>query len=228
MKPKNIYLVRHGESLGNIDKSVYTHTPDWKVSLTEKGKQQAIEAAEKLSAIILPDNAIISSYDIYDKVQVYCSPWFRTRQTAAEYTKHPKNNMRVKYTEDPRLREQDWGNYQEKEVLKQLAKERDNYGTFFYRLPNGESGADVYDRISTFLETLHRNFDKVDFPQNVVIFSHGITIRIFLMRFFHWSVEEYENTKNIRNCEIVHMKLNGGGKYKLITELRKRSSNAKM
>ena len=42
--------------------------------------------------------------------------------------------------------------------------ERLRYGRFFYRFPNGESGADVYDRI-TILEThLIRDIDAGRFP----------------------------------------------------------------
>ena len=28
--PRRIILVRHGQSLGNVDETVFTHTPDWK------------------------------------------------------------------------------------------------------------------------------------------------------------------------------------------------------
>ncbi|KMZ65346.1 hypothetical protein ZOSMA_325G00040 [Zostera marina] len=33
------------------------------------------------------------------------------------------------------------------------------YGRFFYRFPNGESAADVYDRITGFRETLRADID---------------------------------------------------------------------
>ena len=49
MKPNFIYLIRHGESEGNVDNSVYTHTPDWKINLTKKGEEQATEAGIKLA-----------------------------------------------------------------------------------------------------------------------------------------------------------------------------------
>lgn len=212
MRPNNIFLVRHGESEGNIDKNVYSHTPDWKVNLTEKGKEQAEKAAVELLSKINKK-----------RVWIYSSPWYRARQTAAPFLEKAKaSSVEVIYNEDPRIREQDWGNYQEKEVLRLLAEERNNFGTFFYRLPNGESGADVYDRISTFMETIHRDFKKADFPDNMIIYSHGITMRVFLMRWFHWSVEEFELLRNPRNCDIIHMSLKLNNKYNLVTELRKR------
>ena len=32
--------------------------------------------------------------------------------------------------------------------------------------------------------------------------SHGLTIRIFCMRYLGWTVEEFDATDNPRNCEI--------------------------
>jgi broad specificity phosphatase PhoE len=71
---------------------------------------------------------------------------------------------------------------------------------------NGESGADVYDRVTTFLDTMYRDFEKNNYPENTLIVSHGLTIRLFLMRWFHWSVEEYESKHNPKNREIIVMK----------------------
>ena len=48
--------------------------------------------------------------------------------------------------EEPQLREQDFGNFQDVSGLQREKSERESYGRFFYRFPNGESGADVYDR----------------------------------------------------------------------------------
>ena len=39
-RPKRIILVRHGESVGNVDPSVYVTTPDSQISLTERGFAQ--------------------------------------------------------------------------------------------------------------------------------------------------------------------------------------------
>ena len=52
------------------------------------------------------------------------------------------------------------------------------------------SGADVYDRVSTFLETLYRDMEKGGCGQNAVIVSHGLFCRLFLTRYYHWSVSE--------------------------------------
>ena len=38
--------------------------------------------------------------------------------------------------------------------------------------------------------------------RSIVIIAHGLTMRLFKMRYFHLSVEEFENSRNPRNCEM--------------------------
>lgn len=238
MKPKRIFLVRHEESMGNVDPKVYESTPDWKIPLTDKGLRGAQKVSEKLfKKIGLREEITRTMHNntFSPRVAIYCSPWYRTRQTAAPFVKDLHEASKVTFTptghyshgytykEDPRLREQEWGNFKEEPWSGKIGRDRKRFGTFFYRMPFGESGADVFDRISTFNETLHRDFRNENFPENVVIFSHGLTIRIFLMRWFHWSVEEFQNIRNPRNGQIIEMRRPlEDSKYKLITKLSKR------
>lgn len=52
------------------------------------------------------------------------------------------------------------------------------------RFPNGESGADVYDRITVFTDHLIRDINAGRFANNtsLVLVTHGLALRIFLMR----------------------------------------------
>lgn len=212
MKPLNIFLVRHGQSEGNVNKEIYTEKPDYTVELTDKGKQQAQNVGKELAKIISPE----------EHIQIYCSPLWRTRQTFLEIEKTYKN---YHYYEDSRLREQEWSQDMiTKSGFDEKAEEyRNSYGHFYYRFrEGGESCADVFDRVSDFLNTLFRSFDDSDYPSNVIIISHGMTIRLFLMRFFHVSVEEFESWANPKNCEMFHLELDKiTEKYKLLTGLRK-------
>ena len=222
MKPNFIYLIRHAESAGNVDREIYKTVPDWKLPLTDIGHEQAKQMAEKLHQDIICEQQeflSICTFQINDRIKLYCSPWHRTRQTAKPLLDLFKEQ--IDYSEDPRLREQDWGNFAKDHLTKEIDDERDNFGRFFYRMPNGESGADVFDRISNFFGTLHRDFEKRDFPRHCIIVTHGNAIRIFLMRWFHWTVEEYEDIRNPSNCTVITMKKTENDKYKLITELAK-------
>jgi broad specificity phosphatase PhoE len=154
---------------------------------------------------------------------VYISPFYRTRQTFEEIAKEIPQNI-VRAIEDPRLRELDWGHLRHPDDNEEIIKARNDFSTFYYRIPDGESGADVYDRVSTFLETLYRDFAKPDYPENTLIVTHGMTLRLFLMRWFHWSVEAFENLRNPKNCQIVVMERSGDEYYKLISTLEKRNT----
>ena len=76
--------------------------------------------------------------------------------------------------------------------------------------------------MSDFFHTLFRDFAKPDFPQNAVMITHGMTMRLLPMRWFHYPVAEFEQLSNPLNCDIVVMELQENGKYKLVTELKKR------
>ena len=210
MKPNRIILIRHGESEGNADKHQYRTIPDYALMLTPNGIEQARQAGKEIKEIIGAEN-----------MHVYLSPYFRTRQTF-QYIKESIETNVVKTTEDPRIRELDWGHLRHPDENEDIIRARDNFSTFYYRIPDGESGADVYDRVSTFLETLHRDFNKKEYPQNALIVTHGLTLRLFLMRWFHWTVEEFENLRNPRNCQVVVMQKNANDRYELMSELKKR------
>jgi len=211
MKPHRIILVRHGNSEGNADKSQYMTVPDYALNLTPTGIAQARQAGREISQIVAAET-----------VYVYLSPYTRTRQTYAYIEESIRANV-VKAIEDPRLREQDWGHLRSPDVNAEIIKERDHFGTFYYRIPDGESGADVYDRMSSFLETLHRDFEKPGYPSNVLIVTHGMALRLFLMRWFHLTVEEFENLRNPRNGQVVVMGKKPDEHFVLLSELEKRS-----
>lgn len=214
MKPKYIFICRHGESEGNVNKEIYKTVPDYALQLTAKGREQAVELGKKIRAIV--GEAAI---------QFYVSPFWRTRQTYEGIRQSfpnllfPLNHHR--YYEDARLREQEWcGTLRTDGYMLDAEAEREAYGHFYYRFNGGESCADVYDRLSDFMGTMFRDFKKADFPPVVVISGHGMADRIFLMRFFHTTVEEFETWRNPRNGEYFLLELQENGKYKLTTPLR--------
>jgi broad specificity phosphatase PhoE len=208
VKPNRIILVRHGQSEGNVDKRIYATKPDWTIELTSLGWQQADACGKEIKRILGNENAFW-----------YYSPYFRTRQTYMGIRRY----FSAPYEEysDLRIREQDWGNLRNGDLdYNAIEEERDGYGHLFYHLP-GESCASVFDRVGGFLETMHRDFEKRTFPQNAIIVSHGMTNRVFLMRWFHFSIERFEELANPSNCGLYVLELNRTtGKYTLQGEWR--------
>jgi broad specificity phosphatase PhoE len=193
---KRIILIRHGESRGNVDRALFSRVPDHLIPLTQTGRQQARAAGGRIKAIIGDEPVLI-----------FCSPYERTRQTCRELRRALDGNEVVKVREEPRLREQEFGNFQNPAAQQEIENLRHTYGRFFYRIPQGESGADVFDRVSSFMESLFRSFRAPTFsPEtNVILVTHGLTLRLFLTRFFHWPVEIFERTSNPGNAEFVVM-----------------------
>ncbi|MBP0459129.1 histidine phosphatase family protein [Streptomyces montanisoli] len=200
-RPRRIILVRHGESEGNADDSVYERVPDHALSLTERGMRQAEATGERLRDVLGDE-----------RVSAYVSPYRRTHQTLRALA---LDRCLVRVREEPRLREQDWGNWQDRDDVRLQKAHRDAYGHFFYRFAQGESGADVYDRVGAFLESLHRGFEQPDSPPNVLIVTHGLTMRLFCMRWFHWTVAEFEALSNPGNGETRSLLLGEDGTYGL-------------
>lgn len=257
-RPVRIILVRHGESEGNVDPSAYARTPDSRVPLTPKGHEQAENTGKCLAPLVKNTRTLW-----------YVSPYRRTWQTFAglihgmygkdktcvprvpmKMGRHDEFNPIIAVYEEPRIAEQQFGNFQNPALVKAAKETRNRFGRFWYRFENGgESGLDVYNRITSFISTLHRDFHHVnkvlyssdqsndgprennnvpintqttspsssdtkkhtDTDYTVIIVTHGLTLRLFLMRWMHWTVEEFEESQNPRNGEVVIMERKGLG-----------------
>jgi broad specificity phosphatase PhoE len=181
-----IKLVRHGQSIGNAQGYDNAAQADSLLHLTEKGVAQAIGAGTKMGPQFVHPSI------------VYTSPYIRARETMSWIFKGAQCWPEKGIYEDPRLREVDHG-YHEIEDQEAL---KDIHGAFYYRFKGGESPADCYDRISTFLESMMRQIKRKE-VENVLIVSHGITIRCFVMRFLHLRVEDFNRIRNPWNADII-------------------------
>ncbi len=206
MKPHRIILIRHGECHANSDENKFATEPDYTIELTPKGVEQARRAGRVLKELLGGES-----------VYFYISPFWRTRSTFENIVR-PFPRSQFRYCEDPRLREQEWGYLRTCGELNRLKKERAAYGAFYYRFPGGEAGTDVYDRINDLLGSLHRDFRDPDYPRNCVLITHSLAIRIFVMRWFHLTVEEFEEMRSPDNCALTILELDeAGDEYWLLT-----------
>ena len=71
-----------------------------------------------------------------------------------------------------------------------------------------------------FRETLRADIDVGRFQQpearsknmNLVIVSHGLSLRVFLMHWYKWTVQQFEGLYNFGNTEMLVMELGPGGR----------------
>ena len=92
--PRRIILIRHGQSLGNVDDTAYCTIPDWKIPLTSDGHLTSVEVGKSILSII-------GSKDF--PIFFYCSPYLRTKQTLSGILKALHDNPIVGIREEPQL-----------------------------------------------------------------------------------------------------------------------------
>ncbi len=235
-RPKRIILVRHGQSMGNTNRSAYASVPDSRIPLTERGFAQGAAAGMQIRKLVGNETT-----------RFYYSPYLRARQTLVAILQ-AFTGQEVDVQAEPRLREQarlrrrarcamraapppaharstppppcstsrqrcpsqDFGNFQNAHEMDAVMSERQKFGRFYYRFPNGEAGTDVYDRVSDYLTSLFSTMDgrlldggrwrnvenqydtSPHVPDNLVLVTHGLLMRIFCMCYFRWTPSEFE------------------------------------
>jgi len=184
-----IKLVRHGTSKANTGELNPQIVGDFRIPLADLGREQARAAGALIGAEFLRG------------ALVYTSPYLRAHQTLQgllEGAGLPNDPGQLRVYEDPRLREVDHG-YAD---ISQQQEMREKHGWFYYRFSGGESPADCFDRTSGFLEGMMRQVLRKN-AERVLIVTHGLTIRCFLMRFLHLTVEQFEVIRNPHNCDVI-------------------------
>lgn len=218
--PSIIILVRHGESEGNADHTLYRTKPDNLVELTEKGMKQAHKAGKRVEKIfhtmdlqkaqeeqqrqqennVEKEGAFSAAVR---RMHLIISPFERTRQTAAAMRPWFAHRI-VRTNLEPRIREQEFANLQGND-FGDFRKEQKRVGRFWYRFPTGESGSDVYDRVKSWWQDDVMNVNErygYEHVDAMVVVTHGLTMRFVLMQLFQWSPTTFHSVWNADNCNI--------------------------
>lgn len=207
----NIFLIRHGESAANADKSLHGTIADHDIPLSELGKRQATAAGVFMNTF-LKDHGITSA-------RMWNSPYRRTRQTAKNILKEIGIHSTIDQRENNRLCEQQFGlfdGYDDDEWETVFPNEGKHYnlckdqgGLYWARMPMGESRFDVGNRVNQAFGTFHRDSDKHGI-RNIIVICHGITLRAFVQEWLHLSPEWFDAEKNPDNCWIRHLRNDHG------------------
>lgn len=204
--PKNLILVRHGQSEANViqradkagDQALFSEetmlVADRSWRLTDAGVAQAHAAGRWITDNVDPLDRCITS------------PYVRTRETAA--------NLQLDgalWEENRVVRERSWGEisplprkvFEEQYAHNALLRRKD---PLYWAPPAGESIANVAEnRVRNMLSTLHRESSE----DNVLVVTHGDfmwSTRLVLER---WSDEEFlrydkDQEMTIFNCTVLH------------------------
>ena len=211
-----IFLVRHGQSEANLDKTVNARLPDHKIELSPAGRHQATAVGKYLTETLADSQ----------RVRVLCSPYLRARQTSEGIEQAlAAAAARFDKREAIELREMHFGLFDgiaDEDLPKIFPREFEHYekhkrfeGEFFAPMPLGESRCSVADRVKGVFGTILRDAsaDRPDPITDFVIVSHGVTIRGFRMQWMHYPWEWYLREKNPRNCSASLIEGRAGGGY---------------
>lgn len=202
-----IVLVRHGESYGNVDPTVHARMADHAIPLSDRGREQAVEAGRRLEAYY---RGLFGDPSERPHVRLWASPYRRTRETA-EAILTQAGAWITDQREHILLCEQQFGLFDgvpDEELARRFPAEFSHYdkccrfeGKFWARMPLGESRFDVAQRVHQAFGTFHR--DALDHDlRDIVVICHGVTLRAFVMMWCHLSPEWFEDEPNPHNCAM--------------------------
>ena len=224
-KVRRIFLVRHGESLGNVDKDFHRTHADHAIPLSDKGAAQALRAGEFLKEYFGGEDAYWGGIT---RPRLWTSPYLRTRQTAdgivegigrvGAPVKYP--DLKEVVPQFPRIRdrrenialcEQQFGLFdgvptedlpvRYPDEYAHYKKQQDFEGRFWARMPMGESRWDVALRVHQAFGTWLRDAERHGID-NIIVVTHGVTARCIVMRWLHLPFEWIEKEPNPKNCSI--------------------------
>jgi broad specificity phosphatase PhoE len=208
-KKLRVFLVRHGQSEGNVDKKIHTKMADKAIPLTAAGQEQALAAGRWLRDYI--DHRRKEDRTTFNKINLWVSSYLRTKQTAEGLMTGGVAPLIYKHREEPLLVEQQFGLFDgvakedlEKEFPREHAfyqKQLSHKGRFWAPMPLGESRFDVYQRCHQAFGSFQRDLDKHD-VDNIIVVSHGTTNRAFTMAWLHLSPEWFDDEPRPNNCSI--------------------------
>lgn len=190
----NLILVRHGESLWN-EKGLWTGWTD--IGLSEKGKEEARAAGEKLKGVPI---------DL-----AYTSVLLRAKQTLDEIKSVLGIDMPT--FEDKALNEKNYGVYtgkNKREIKKEAGEDQflKIRKSWDYQIPNGESLKQVYERVIPYFR--NTIFPYLKQGKNVLISAHHNSLRALTKYLENLSDAEVESL-DIATGEIYDYSLNDQG-----------------
>jgi broad specificity phosphatase PhoE len=206
--PQRIWLVRHGQSAGNVARDAAEAAAqllidiaerDVDVPLSELGLRQADALAGWFCALPESERPTV----------VLFSPYLRALGTAQIVLERlGGRDELVAVVADERLREKEFGVTDRltplgiRDKYPELADQRKHVGKFYFRPPGGESWCDVILRLRSVLDTVTREYRK----ENVLIVGHQVIVNCFrylLERLDEEAILAIDRAEDVPNCGIT-------------------------
>lgn len=204
---KKLFVVRHAESLEDVDRMAYERIADEDMPLTDFGKEQAVRFSQQF----------VGEIGMSKNLRIFLSPSKRVLETAQLIVSSIPKHVRWSLATDSLISKQNWGtvtihNRNETE------KERYRVGVLRYRFPAGESGAEILFRFDLFAKRLEREMSEST-SENFLVITHGFELRILLKSLLGWTEEYFESLAHPFHCEMKRVAYDNGS-FLLLDEMR--------
>ena len=207
--PDRLWLVRHGQSAGNVARDeadaaglavIDLSVRDMDVPLSDLGRRQS-EALGKWFADLAPNE---------HPTVTLCSPYLRAIETAGIIRRQGGLHVEAQDRIDERLREKEFG------VLDRLtrpgiisrfpdqADARNRVGKFYHRPPGGESWCDVILRLRSVLDTVSLHHSQPG--SKVLIVAHQVIVlcfRYLIEELTEEKILEIDREGDVANCGLT-------------------------
>lgn len=206
--PETLWLVRHGQSAGNVARDaaealglemIDLADRDIDTPLSELGRRQSDALGRWFAALAERERPDV----------LLCSPYLRARHTADAICRAASlQGQALTLRQDERLREKEFGILDRLTVHgiaqkhPELHAQRAHVGKFYFRPPGGESWCDVILRLRSLLEMVTREYAA----HRVLIVSHQVVVNC--MRYLIEHMDEaqilgIDKVGDVSNCGVT-------------------------
>ncbi|QGZ41903.1 broad specificity phosphatase PhoE [Pseudoduganella flava] len=223
--PQQIWIVRHGQSAGNVARDAAEAASqflidiaerDMDVPLSELGQRQAGALAQWFCSLPPEQRPNVVLY----------SPYVRARDTALTVVEKLDRDELLTVVADERLREKEFGIIDRLTPLgiadkyPELHEQRRHVGKFYFRPPGGESWCDVILRLRSVLDTITREYRS----ERVLIVAHQVIVnclRYLLERMDESGILAIDRASDVPNCSVTSYRFDPamGKRGKLVLDL---------
>lgn len=211
--PKAIWLLRHGESAGNVardqahaegrERIAIAVERDMEVPLSPLGEEQAAAVGRWIRdqpRRLQPTAALTSPY--------------RRAKSTADILLDQAGLGKVPLTVDERLREREFGILDRltrrgiEQLFPDQAALRAALGKFYHRPPGGESWCDVILRLRTVIDTVTRELRG----ERVLVVCHSVVVlcfRYLLEQMTEEQILAIDRETDVANCSLTTYELSG-------------------
>jgi 2,3-bisphosphoglycerate-dependent phosphoglycerate mutase len=222
---ESLWLVRHGESAGNVARDraeqqglhvIELTGRDIDVPLSALGERQSRALGRWLSALGPQQKPSV----------VLTSPYLRARQTAELLIAEGRLvQPPLAFVSDERLREKEFGSLNRFTKLGITAKFpheaslRAEIGKFYYRPPGGESWCDVLLRLRSLMDHLELRYAG----ERVLVVAHQVIVlcfRYLLEELDEQRILTIDREKDVANCSVTSFEkgVGGDGRERLVLQ----------